>query len=412
MGSSVHINKTGKLSEPLAELLLRASVTKASDADVVHWEELAQGINDWELFTRKAYGAHLSPLLSKSLLLLNEGVVPDHVLARLASAHLTVLRQNIRLYAHFEELVTGWSEHGIEVIPLKGIFLAERVYGDIGLRHLSDMDLLVRPVDVNTILETATNLGWQVKEIQHHSAFFQTEFGSHHPFKLLKDGTVVELHVHVHGPGVGFAVNIEDLWHRSLPGTLSGCAIRQLDSTDMLQHLCMHLYKHLQAMELKMSSFCDIRELLRKQPMTDWDALMERSALYGIDRQVGVVLFLCCEFWGCNVPDAVLRHIPVTERERCAAQFFTLFKHGRPEQEERWGLALRKRLAALRATAGVKGKLNFIQGYVLPQRPYLEELYGSNHALPVLRATHVLMLTKKTLHALARHFNWRKTGSR
>ena len=172
----------------------------------------------------------------------------------------------------------------------------------------------------------------------------------------------------------------------------------------MLQHLCLHLYKHLQAMELKMSSFCDIRELLRQQTAMDWDVLMKRSCQYGIDWHVGAVLFLCREFWGCDVPDAVLKHVPTPECERCVTQFIKLFTQCRLEQADKWELNMGYRISALRAVPGLKGKLRFIQGYVMPNRAYLEQCYGNGHSLPLLRASHLWSLTAKTLRVVARRF--------
>ena len=390
--------------DPIEQLLLKASVTKVYGPDIAALENLVSRIHDWEMFVSRADSAHLSPLLSKSLAGLADGIIPSIVLKRLTASYHAVLLANVRMYSLFEELVHACEIAGIEVIPLKGIHLAEKVYGDIGLRHLSDIDILVRPSDMETIKETASLLGWKVKEMHHHSTYFKTKFGSHHPFKLLKGNTVVELHVHVHGPGSEFTVNIDDYWHHTTSSRLSGCAIRQLEATDMLQHLCLHLYKHLQAMELKMSSFCDIRELLRQQTAMDWDVLMKRSCQYGIDWHVGAVLFLCREFWGCDVPDAVLKHVPTSECERCTTQFLTLFIRGRLRQDERGELALAQRLYALKAAPNLKGKLRFIQGYVMPNRAYLEQCYGNGHSLLLLRASHLWSLTAKTLRVVARRF--------
>lgn len=404
-------NSAATEHDPIEQLLLKASVIRVSAPDIAVWEHLASRIYDWDMFVSRADAAHLSPLLSKTLAGLADGVVPRQVLKRLTASYHAVLLANVRMYSLFEELVGAWGAVGIEVIPLKGIHLAEKVFGDIGLRHLSDMDLLVRPTDLQTIIEKSSLLGWKVKEMHHHSTYFKAEFGSYHPFKLLKGGTVVELHVHVHGPGSAFAINIDDYWQRATPGRLSGCDIHQLEATDMLQHLCLHLYKHLQAMELKMSSFCDIRELLRQQPLMDWDVLMERSSRYGIDRHVGAVLFLCREFWGCDVPDVVLKHVPTSDCERCATQFQTLFTHGRLEQDDKWKLKMGHKMSALRAVPGLKGKLSFLQGYVLPGRAYLEQRYGSGHSLLLLRVGHVWSMTAKTLRVMARRFTGRKSPS-
>ena len=61
------------------------------------------------------------------------------------------------------ELCSSLEDSGIEVMPLKGVSMAERIYGDSGLRSTqSDIDLLVRPDDLQNAVTALTARGCQV----------------------------------------------------------------------------------------------------------------------------------------------------------------------------------------------------------------------------------------------------------
>jgi hypothetical protein len=50
---------------------------------------------------------------------------------------------------------------GIDVIVLKGAFLAELVYRNIGLRAIGDIDLLVKKEDLGKVKRVLIQLGYQ-----------------------------------------------------------------------------------------------------------------------------------------------------------------------------------------------------------------------------------------------------------
>ncbi len=66
---------------------------------------------------------------------------------------LFLSRELIRIVEHLSAL-------GIEVMPYKGVALAEMAYGDIALRHAGDIDLLIRPQDFPRIRDAVRELGY------------------------------------------------------------------------------------------------------------------------------------------------------------------------------------------------------------------------------------------------------------
>ncbi len=68
-----------------------------------------------------------------------------------------VLAKNTRLFHALGEILIAFNKNSIQTLVLKGPFLAEHVYGNIGLRPMSDLDILIHQSDstsVQVILES------------------------------------------------------------------------------------------------------------------------------------------------------------------------------------------------------------------------------------------------------------------
>ena len=177
-----------RLCLALAGTAARRELTRRRDA------ELLEGL-DFDRLAAHLEDQRLLALLGTRVLELASGAAPDGFARRVEQARAFARRSGVG-----ELLVTSRAqalleESGIPTLPLKGVVLAERLYGDGGLRSSADIDLLVpaaRLEDARRLLET---LDFRVLD--------STEPGDgglpllHHRLTG-PDGTVVELHWRVH----------------------------------------------------------------------------------------------------------------------------------------------------------------------------------------------------------------------
>ena len=65
------------------------------------------------------------------------------------------------LYNELQTVLKTFNAAGIDVIVLKGAFLAELVYENIGRRAMGDIDLLVKKEDLEKVKQELIQLGYQ-----------------------------------------------------------------------------------------------------------------------------------------------------------------------------------------------------------------------------------------------------------
>src|SRR3989304_7122244 len=104
---------------------------------------------NWEEVLESAFWHGIAPLLYNNLKDIQEShLIPREVMAQLRTAYHGNLARNMYLYAELKRILETFSNKGVKVIVLKGAALAKTVYGDIGLRPMSDIDLLVKREDL------------------------------------------------------------------------------------------------------------------------------------------------------------------------------------------------------------------------------------------------------------------------
>jgi Uncharacterised nucleotidyltransferase len=133
----------------LVLLLARAEPARASAAARIRARAAAA---DLDLLAADLERRRMLPLLGRRRLAAAPEAVPASVAARVAAAHARDRAAAMALQHETRTLVDALRERGIRALPLKGPGLAERLYGDPGLRSAGDVDLLVRRED----LEAAT----------------------------------------------------------------------------------------------------------------------------------------------------------------------------------------------------------------------------------------------------------------
>jgi hypothetical protein len=91
--------------------------------------------------------------------------LPEQVAQRIRAVQLRARQRGLLNHGVTARLALALGDIGIAAVPLKGAVLADAVYGDIGARQSSDIDLLVARADLDRAVEAAERQGWREPEL-------------------------------------------------------------------------------------------------------------------------------------------------------------------------------------------------------------------------------------------------------
>ncbi|MBF0548981.1 MAG: nucleotidyltransferase family protein [Deltaproteobacteria bacterium] len=216
-------------------------------------------------------------------------LVPEAARQTLRQASLYSIAEDQRRQGDIRTILDALHQAHIDVIPLKGAYLAYAAYKDSWVRPMSDLDWLVRKEDTFTALDVMRGIGWSPPPTgPGFTDFMDTEDGT---TPLFKDGhTAVEVHWALEAPKSGLAIDMEDVWHRSRLDRLLGQPCRTLSPEDFLLHVCIHAGYH-HRFHVGLSTLYDVAACIRHRP-PDWTVLDQRMRDWGVHQAVGTFLVL------------------------------------------------------------------------------------------------------------------------
>jgi putative nucleotidyltransferase-like protein len=270
------------------KLLLYCARTKIPECTLNEVKSLVSLPLNWEEVLKSASWHGIAPLLYHNLKELSG--IPQEVNDQLKKAYYGNMARNMYLYAELGRILEGFVEKGLEVIVLKGAALAQTVYGDIALRPMGDIDLLVRKKDLPYAEEIMSNLNYSTyMDSKSQEWYRQNHF--HLPPYIHSDKSIaVEIHHHI--AARPFRIEIDNWWERAREGKIANCKVLTPSPGDMLFHLCLHLFNHGYNKSL-LRGLCDISETLRYyEDGLNWRQFQNEVSKYGVNKLVYSVLFL------------------------------------------------------------------------------------------------------------------------
>jgi len=222
--------------------------------------------------------------------------LPPDLLRELRGCYLSTLRRNLLLHKELGGILGTFDAACIRVIPLKGTLLGLRLYGNLA-RPSADIDLLVRREDIPRAHETLTRRGYVAAEDEGQCDIaFHRSNGRAGPL-------VVELHRslgYFARAGEGFVTSI---WRRASLTQVDGLRIWQMDPTDELLWLCLHMVRHYFE---EPSTALDIHLAVERwKAEIDWDRLVDTARRFRLRYQVALALAFAQHWFQTALPDAV-----------------------------------------------------------------------------------------------------------
>jgi hypothetical protein len=117
----------------------------------------------WDLLLERASTHGLIPLLYHRLHEFDFFGAPSPVRRKLKDTFGVNAIRNVLFTQELVHVLTELDAAGIPTIPLKGILLAESLYGDPALRTCADLDILISPKHLADSLQVLQSLGYDAR---------------------------------------------------------------------------------------------------------------------------------------------------------------------------------------------------------------------------------------------------------
>jgi hypothetical protein len=284
-----------RAAEEISLICLTASISPGGRERLV---EILAGSVDWE-YLRELTNFHgIIPLVTHNLIASGlSSQVPQSYVNQLKHYHDRTIYRNMILTSELAKVLYAFGQRGIETVCLKGMALAEVLYGDPCLRTVGDIDILVRPGDISKAASLLADLGYkqivpkQARDHPFHDEPYCKEVG----FPLF-----LELHWALDDDKLA-AFPQQDIWCRAQPLKFQGASTLMLSPEDNLLFMANHLPKH----DFHVLKFLgDVVELLKKyEESLDWDYITVSARSWQIGPAVYYVLRRAKELTGAPVPD-------------------------------------------------------------------------------------------------------------
>lgn len=279
------------LSQEEVLVLILSRPNLSGEAIDLSNEIINRGINPIA-FLRYCDIARTSPLVYRNI---RSFSVSDDLKERLKARYLGSLRYNLLIKNEVKSIISSFSEKCIEAIPLKGSVASEQIFKDVAIYPGSDIDLLVRPSDLEVAREVLTNSGYRAAE-----GFFESDYRdtSYHLPPYMKDGFSVELHWNLM---MRYFHSSPDFWWEEIEEIdIDGDRFLCLSPERYILYAIFRLFSHafypLKFHVLVAGLIDHYRERIH------WEGLLSMAEQIGMEKLLGFTLSIMREFFEVDVP--------------------------------------------------------------------------------------------------------------
>jgi hypothetical protein len=278
--------------------LLRAALL---DGDVARasfraWREHL----DWEAVT--VVWQRLMPLLDDNLRRLG---VDDPLIRRFRGVRRYFWAKNLRRTGVAKSVFSAFDAAGLPVLGLKGISLIAGGYVDRSVRPMEDLDILVRPDDVEAATDLLDGLGYRPAWYTGKGFRRRAAELSGSPSQGFRNDVGDEVDLHWNIMHLDQRPDADrHAWETSRLVSFEGQEIRVLSPADQLLHSLEHGAQDLDARGLRW--IADAAVIIRSTPDLDWPAFAEAARFHRLSVVTAAMLQQLVDVLGVNVPSATM----------------------------------------------------------------------------------------------------------
>ena len=287
-------------------MLLAACSAAPGEEKLRHLRGLLEHPLNWKSLSALASCNGAQPLLYQALLPVADAV-PAEEMQSLKQSYHTNLQKALLLSREFVRILDQLSRLGMEVMPYKGLALAETLYGDITLRQSGDIDLLIHAEDLSRVREAVGELGYvphvPLSEVQ-EQVYLKT--GYECAFDGAAGRNLLEVQWAIQPRFYAIDFDMAGIFQRAITVTVAEQPVKTPSYEDLLLILSAHAAKHVWE---RLVWLCDIARLIQL-PDLNWNWVGSQARALGISRILRVTMLAAKRLLEVPLPEAAQACLP------------------------------------------------------------------------------------------------------
>jgi len=260
----------------------------------------------WKALSDLAAHHGVQPLLHQALSGFAQEIPAGDVVF-LKQTYLTNLHKSLLISRDLIRIVESLTALGIDVMPYKGVALAEVLYGDVALRQSGDIDLLIRPHDLQRVREAVRTLGYTPHlELSNAQERAYLKSGYECAFDGEAGPNLLEVQWAIQPRFYAVDFDMDGLFERAVTVPVAGHAMKTPEPADLFLILSVHAAKHVWG---RMVWLCDIAQLMSRSDL-NWAWVGSQAQALGIVRILRVTMLAANRLLGAEIPAAAQANLP------------------------------------------------------------------------------------------------------
>jgi len=262
---------------------------------------------DWRYLLDTALFHKIHGLLYQSLEKACPETVNSAALAKLKFEYKSNVARSLLFSNRLLTILGRLERCRIPAVPFKGPVLAERVYGDAGLRQSVDLDILVAQKDACRAKDILEKQGF-LPEIDLDQKQFLTYTAKKNSIAMSLQSSVlaVDLHWEMSGNYAFEPLALNCMMEDMVEVTFAGEKLLQPCKELLLVYLCLHGTRDCWN---DLESLASIAALIRSHDGWDWLRVMKRADRMHCRRMMVLALMLVNDLYDVRLPQTVLRYV-------------------------------------------------------------------------------------------------------
>jgi hypothetical protein len=364
------------------KLLLGLCQLEFSDENLQKIKSLIADVSDWNYFRNLANLHGVAALVWHNLEKHNlHSGIPDEVLTYLKSTLMINISRNSFITEAMGEVLHQLNNSKIKTVILKGFVLENSVYGNSGLRQMSDVDILIdrdQCILARDILISKGFASLPVKSFYHK--FILAYSGKHLP-SLFKNGLSVEIHNELFG-GSNKKMT-RTLYETSYEAEIKGEKTWFPQPQIFFLYLVKHLWLHEINNESQIRLYTDLMVLIENHSVEILNHnLINLASESGMSEILASHLEPLRDMWGVTFPDMINSFIDKSSKSGSIKNFIFFLRSPKNNLPVDKPKLYRHIISDI---PGFHRKFLYVLGDVFPSISFMKKRYKCKNTLQAVR---------------------------